>query len=56
LTGEKPYTAVQTLQKDGDRRKVITELLTALVDHTAPLRVGPLEWAEMGDLEAAMVV
>ncbi len=53
LTGEKPYTAVQSLENDEGRRKVITALLKGLVDHNEPLPEGAIQWAEIGDLEAA---
>jgi putative ATP-dependent endonuclease of OLD family len=56
LTGEKPYTAVRTLQSDDERRKVVTELLRGLVDHAADLPAGVIEWSEIGDLEAAFAV
>jgi len=56
LTGEKPYTAVRTLQDDPDRRKIIAQLLTALIDHTAPLPANSIEWSEIGHLEAAIKV
>jgi putative ATP-dependent endonuclease of OLD family len=54
LTGEKPYTAVRSLQSDPDRKKVITQLLAALVDHNEALPDGCLEWSEMNQLEAAI--
>lgn len=56
LTGEKPYTAVRTLRTDENRRKLVAELLNALIDHDAPLPPGCLDWSEIGDLEAAVVV
>lgn len=55
LTGEKPYTAVQNLQNDEGRQKVISALLRGLVDHSEPLPEGALQWAAISDLEAALV-
>lgn len=56
LTGEKPYTAVRTLQSDDERRKVVTDLLRELVDHATGLPAGVVERSEIGDLEAAFTV
>ncbi|MCQ1779422.1 AAA family ATPase [Neorhizobium galegae] len=56
LTGEKPYTAVRTLATDADRRRVVSQLLAGLVDHDAPLPANSIEWEEIADLEAALVV
>jgi putative ATP-dependent endonuclease of OLD family len=52
LTGEKPYSAVRALQGDPDRKKTVTELLKALVDHSAKVPECCVEWSKFGELEA----
>ncbi|MDP9630300.1 UNVERIFIED_ORG: putative ATP-dependent endonuclease of OLD family [Ensifer adhaerens] len=52
LTGEKPYSAVRTLQADADRKKIVTELFKGLIDHTAKLPDGCVEWSKVAELEA----
>ncbi|PWE52606.1 ATP-dependent endonuclease, partial [Metarhizobium album] len=51
LTGEKPYAAVRSLQGDLDRKKTVTELFKALVDHNSKLPDGCIEWSTLAELE-----
>src|SRR5690606_13711036 len=52
LTGEKPYSAVRTLQTDEDLKSIVSQLLKALTDHEAPLPDGCLQWSDLGELDA----
>lgn len=50
LTGEKPYSAVQSLNAEPDRKHRISLLLKALLDHSAPLPEGCIEWSDLSAL------
>lgn len=51
LTGEKPYSAVRTLNADPERKQRISMLLKALLDHSETLPEGCIEWSELAQLE-----
>lgn len=51
--GEKPYNALRTLQSDEQARVRVTALLHALVDYTAPLPTGCIQWGDDAALRAA---
>lgn len=53
LTGEKPYSAIRSLQAEPERKKVIAQLLKGLIDHGAELPEGCLQWTKFSELEAA---
>lgn len=52
LTGEKPYSAVKSMQTEPDRKSVVAELFKGLVDHEAQLPEGCIQWSKMAELEA----
>lgn len=52
LTGEKPYSAVRSMQTEPDRKKAVAELFKGLVEHEAKLPEGCIQWSKMSELEA----
>lgn len=52
LTEKKSYSTLRVLQKDENRKKVVTELFRGLVDQHANLPGGYFEWAKIAEPEA----
>lgn len=52
--GEKPYSAMTRLRKDGRAFKAIADLLEALVDVTKPVPKGAIEWTNIAELSTAV--
>jgi putative ATP-dependent endonuclease of OLD family len=52
---DKPYSSWKQLNESDDARKVVSELLEALIDHSRPLPNGFLQWGVLdGDLKSAV--
>lgn len=52
---DKPYSSWKQLNESDDAKKVASELMAALVDHSKPLPNGFLQWNELdGDLKCAV--
>lgn len=56
LTGEKPYSAVQSMRTEPDRMKAVSDLFKALVDHEAKLPEGCIQWSNVSDLDALFAI
>jgi putative ATP-dependent endonuclease of OLD family len=52
--GEKPYSALSHLKRDGKAFQGIAALLDALIDSARPVPVGALEWATLEELAQAV--
>jgi putative ATP-dependent endonuclease of OLD family len=52
VQGDKPYNALRTIMDDEDLFSKIEQLLTALIDHSAPIPTNCAEWETIEELEA----
>ncbi|MDR3543127.1 MAG: hypothetical protein P4L69_19505 [Desulfosporosinus sp.] len=48
---DKPYNALINMRNNADATRTITELLTALIDHSAKVPDGALEWTSIEQLK-----